>query len=93
MRVVEMVCSISKGVDFELCHEVLRDFLQEPIDNHATFDTALAMENEDYFCKMGFVERFFDGFIAVSDIVGSIVKVALNEALDYIKEYAVAEWC
>lgn len=41
MRVIEMVCCVTKGVDFEFREEVLRNFLQEPIENHAAFDTTL----------------------------------------------------
>lgn len=56
VRIVEMICCVAEGVDFEFRQEVLRDFLQEPIENHTAFNTALRMEDEDDFGEMCFVE-------------------------------------
>lgn len=78
MWVVEMVGCVSESIDFEFGKEVLGQFLQEPINDHPSFDTALAMEDEDNFAEFGLVERFFHHFVAVSDIISGIVEVSLD---------------
>ena len=78
MWVIEVVGCVSEGVDFEFSEEILGQFLQEPVDYHATFDTALTVENENYFRYFGFVESFFDGFVAVADVVGGVIEVSLD---------------
>jgi hypothetical protein len=52
MRIIEVICSAAESIDFELCEKVLGYFLQQPIDNHAAFDAALAVQDEDYFCEV-----------------------------------------
>ena len=77
MWVVEMVGCVTEGVDFEFGKEVLGKFLQEPVDDHTTFNATLAVKNEDYFVEIGVVERFFYYLVAVADIVCGEVEVAL----------------
>jgi hypothetical protein len=78
MGVVEVIGCVSKGVDFELSEEILGEFLQEPVDDHSAFDTALAVEDKDDFGEFRFVESSFDDFVTVADVLGSIVEVSLN---------------
>ena len=85
MRVIKVICSVSKRVDFQFSKEILRDFLKEPINDHATFYPTLAMEDEYDLCVSWFVELFLDDCIAVSDVSSGIVKVTLDETLDHIK--------
>jgi hypothetical protein len=68
----------------------LRHFLQQPVDDHPAFDAPLAVQDEDYFCEGGLVERFFDNAIAVADVLGCVVEVSLDQALEDVEEDAVS---
>ncbi len=43
--VVEVVGGVAEGVDFEVLEEVLRDFVEEPVYDHAAFDAALGVQD------------------------------------------------
>ena len=51
------------------------------------------MQDEDYFCEVRRVERFFDDAVAVADVVGCVVEVTLNKALEDVEEDAVPRVC
>jgi hypothetical protein len=78
MGIVEMIGSVSERINFKFSKEVLGKFLQEPVDDHPSFDTALAVKDEDNFAEFGLVKRFFYHSIAVSDIVCGVVEVSLD---------------
>jgi hypothetical protein len=48
------------------------------------------VQDEDYFCEGGLVERFFDNAIAVADVLGCVVEVSLDQALEDVEEDAVS---
>lgn len=48
------------------------------------------MQDEDYFCEGGLVERFFGNAIAVADVLGCVVEVSLDQALEDVEEDAVS---
>jgi hypothetical protein len=64
--------------------------LQQPVDDHPAFDAALAVQDKDDFGELGVIECGFDDAVAVADVLGCVVEVALNQALDYVKEDAVS---
>jgi hypothetical protein len=64
--------------------------LEEPVDYHAAFDSALAVEDEDYLGVLFNVELLFDDFVAIADVLGCVVEVALDKTLESVKEDAVA---
>jgi hypothetical protein len=41
-----VICCVAKRVDFQLGKKILRNFLKEPVNNHATFYPTLAMKDE-----------------------------------------------
>lgn len=49
MGVVEVICSVAKGIDFEATEEVVGDLVEQPVDDEATFDAALRVKDEDDF--------------------------------------------
>ena len=51
------------------------------------------MQDEDYFCQVSRVERFFNDAVAVADVVGCVVEVTLNKALEDVEEDAVPRVC
>lgn len=100
--VVEMVGRISKGINFKFGEKILRDFLQKPVDHHATFDASLTVENEDDFGEIRPVQQLLNRQMTVSDILCRVVKIALYQALDDIEEYSITtnirstilqDWC
>jgi hypothetical protein len=78
MRVIEVIGCISKGIDLEFGEEILGQFLEEPVDDHPSFDTPLAVEDKDDFGELGFVKSCFDSFIAISDVLSGVIEVSLN---------------
>ncbi len=90
MRIIEVIRCITESVDFEFREKVLREFLEEPIDDHAAFDAALRMQDEDDFGEVRLVESFLDDLVAVSDVLGCVGEVTLDQALDYIEKDAVS---
>ena len=78
MGVIEMVRCVAKCIYFQFCEEVLRNFLKQPVNYHSALDGPLAVEYEDYFREVWFVYCFFDNGVAVSNIGGGIVEVALD---------------
>jgi hypothetical protein len=69
----------------------LRDFLEEPVKDHASFDATLGVEDEDDFGESGVVEEgFYDG-VAVSYVLGRVGEVALDETLEDVEDDAIAE--
>lgn len=47
MGVVEVIGSISKGVYLKFGHEILRQLLQQPVENEAAFDSSLRVKHEN----------------------------------------------
>jgi len=66
-------------------------FYEEPVEDHAAFDGALGMQDEDDFGEVWVVESGFYDFVAVADVHGCVVEVALDEALQDVEDYA-AGW-
>ncbi len=89
MRVIEVICRIPEGVNFEFCKEVLGNFLKEPVEDHPAFDTALTMQDEDYFRELRVVESLLYDGVTIANILGCVVKVSLDQALEDIEEDAV----
>ena len=73
-----MIGSVSESIDFELGKKILGKFLKKPVNDHPSFDPALAVENKYYFAEFGFVKRFFNDSVAVADVLGGIVEVSLD---------------
>jgi hypothetical protein len=90
MWVVEVICRVAEGVDFEFGQKILGHFLEEPVDYHAAFNSALAVEDEDYLGVLFIVELLFDDFVAIADVLGGVVEIALDKALEGVEENAVA---
>ena len=90
MRVIEVICRIPECVDFKFCQEVLGNFLKEPVEDHPAFDAALTMQDEDYLGEVGVVECLFYDGVAVADVLGCVVEVSLDEALEDVEEDAVS---
>jgi hypothetical protein len=65
--------------------------LQKPVEDHAAFDAALGVQDEDDFGESGVVEVGLYDAVAVSDVLGGIGEVALDETLDDVEDYAVSE--
>jgi hypothetical protein len=64
--------------------------LEEPVDYHAAFDSALAVKDEDYFGVLFIVELLFDNFVAIADVLSCVVEVALDKTLESVEEDSVA---
>ena len=92
MRVVEVIGGVAEGVDFEFGEKVLRDFLEEPVEDHTAFDAALGVQDEDHFGEVGLVEGGFNDAVATSNVGGCIGEVSLDKALDHVEENAVSRW-
>lgn len=60
-------------------------FLQQPVNDHPAFDAALAVQDENDFREVGVVECGFYDAVAVADVLGCVVEVSLNKALDYVE--------
>jgi hypothetical protein len=90
MRIIEVVRCIPESVDFEFREQVLREFLEEPIEDHAAFDGALRMQDEDDFGEVRLVESFFDDLVTVSDVLGCVGEITLDQALDYIEKDTIS---
>ena len=90
MRVIEVICRIPEGVNFQFGQEVLGNFLKEPIEDHPAFDAALTVQNEDYLGELGIVEGLLYDSVAVADVLGCVVEVSLDEALEDVEEDAVS---
>lgn len=78
MWVIEMVSCVSKGVNFEFGEEILRDFLEEPVQDHSTLDPTLRMQNEHHFGQFVVVELSLHNDVAVADILCGVVEVTLD---------------
>jgi hypothetical protein len=48
------------------------------------------VQDENYLCELLGVKLFFDYSVAVPNVFGCVVEVALNEALENIEEDAVS---
>lgn len=68
----------------------MRHFLEQPVDYHPAFDTALAVQDEYYFCEGRVVQGFFYDGVPVPDVLGGVVEVALEEALEHVEEDTVS---
>src|SRR6185437_1533847 len=82
MWIIEMIRRVPKSIYFQLSKEILRNFLQEPIDDHSSFDSTLGMQDENYFGKIRVVKSIFDDAVAGPDVGCCVVEVSLNEALN-----------
>jgi len=51
------------------------------------------VEDEDYFGQGGTVEGFFYDGVAGADVVGCVVEIALDEALEDVEEDSVSWGC
>ena len=89
MWVIEVICGVAEGVDFEFGQKILGHFLEEPVDYHAAFDSALAVEDEDYLGVLFIVELLFDDFVTIADVLGCVVEVALDKTLEGVEEDAI----
>lgn len=85
MRVVEVVGGVSKRVDFELCQQVLGKFLEKPINDHASLDGTLGMQDEDDLGVLRVVELLLDDPVADSHVCCGVAKVALDKTFDDIE--------
>lgn len=90
MRVIEVIRRIPECINFQLRKQILRHFLQQPIEDHATFNAALGVQDEDYLGQGGLVERSFDDGVASADVGCCVGEVALDKALEDVEDYAVA---
>jgi hypothetical protein len=90
MWVIEVICRIPEGVHFEFCQEVLGNFLKEPVEDHSAFDAALTVQDEDYLGEFGIVESFLHDSVAIADVLGCVVEVSLDKALEDVEEDAVS---
>lgn len=81
-----MVGCVAESIDFEFGKEILWNFLQEPVKDHAAFDAALGVQDKDNLGEVRLVEKFFDDDVAGADVESGVSKVALYEALDYIEQ-------
>ena len=91
--IVEVVCCVAEGVDFQFGEQVLGHFLQEPVDDHAAFDAALGMQDENHFCEVWLIKLGLDDGVARTDVVGCVGEVALDEALKNVEKDAIAMDC
>jgi hypothetical protein len=90
MRVIEVIGGIPEGVNLEFRQEVLRNFLKEPVEDHPAFDAALTVQDEDYLGEVGVVESLLYDGVTVADVLGCVVEVSLDEALEDVEEDAVS---
>jgi len=90
MRVIEVVCRVPEGVNLEFRQEVLGNFLKEPVEDHPAFDAALTVQDEDYFGELGIVESLLYDNVAVADVLGCVIEISLDEALEDVEEDAVS---
>lgn len=84
---LEVLLYRMSGVTYlEFGKKILRQFLQKPVENKATLDTSLRMQDKDHLGVLWVVERFLDNSIAHSYIVGRVSQVPLDETFDNVKE-------
>lgn len=88
--VVEVICCIAKGVDFQFCQKILRDLLKKPIYDEPPFDATLGMKDEDYFGEIRFVECGFDDRVTGTDVNICVCEVSLDETLNYVEQNSVS---
>jgi hypothetical protein len=48
------------------------------------------VQDEDYFGELGIVESLLYDSVAVADVLGCVVEVSLDEALEDVEEDAVS---
>jgi hypothetical protein len=88
-----MVCGIAECVDFELLEQVVRHFVQEPVQDHASFDPALRVQDEDNLFDFWSVEGLFDEHVALADVGCVVAERTLDKALDYVENNAASGVC
>jgi hypothetical protein len=64
--------------------------LKQPVEDHPAFDAALTVQDEDYLGEVGVVESLLYDSIAVADVLGCVIEVSLDEALEDVEEDAVS---
>jgi hypothetical protein len=65
-------------------------FLKEPVEDHPAFDAALTVQDEDYLGEVRVVESLLYDGVAVADVLGCVVEISLDEALEDVEEDAVS---
>jgi hypothetical protein len=58
----------AKCVYLKVLQEVLRNFVEKPIQDHSTLYTTLRVEDENYFFNPFAVESLFDQCVAFANI-------------------------
>lgn len=84
--VVEVVGGVSKRVYLELGEEVLGCLLEEPVEDQATLDGTLRVQDKDNFGVLWVVQFLLDDAVADADIGGSKAQVPLDKTLDDVKD-------
>lgn len=89
MWIVEVVRCAAKGVDFQLREKILGHFLQQPVDDHASFDPTLRVQDEHDLGQIGIIECLLDDLVAFANIVGCVVEISLDKTLDHVEDDSV----
>ncbi|KAF6519395.1 hypothetical protein HZS61_017769 [Fusarium oxysporum f. sp. conglutinans] len=64
--IAKVVGEVAESVDFEFLKLVEGHFIEEPVDDHAAFYSALGVEDKDYFLLVIVEKGVFDEDIAFS---------------------------
>lgn len=80
-----MIGDIAKGIDFELLEVLKGHFVQEPVNDHSSFDSSLRVENKDNLLLAVVEKSVLDKDVAISDVLRGVEQSTLNQALDKVE--------
>lgn len=88
MWIIEVISRVAKGVNLEFHKQVLRQFLEQPVQDKSSFNAALRVKDKHNFGILGAIKFLLKDLIGQPNIAGCIAKIPLNEAFYHVKNDA-----
>lgn len=85
VRIVPVVGRISEGIDLQMLENLLGHLGQEPVNYETSLNAPLTVHNEDNLVKLRIQKGFLDVGVRVSDVLGRVGKVSLDQTLNQIE--------
>lgn len=86
--IAEVVCKAAKSVDLEFLEHVTRQLIEEPVNDHASFNTALRVQHQDDLSFVLIEECLLHQHVTVSNVLRGVEQSALDQTLDEIENNA-----
>lgn len=90
MRVIKVVRRVAERIHLQLGEQVLRQLLQQPVEDQAALDGALRVQDEDDLGVARVVQLLLDDLVPDAHVLSRVAPVALDQAFDDVEEDAGA---